>query len=64
MHAGTEEAHAGPMNSMPGSSVLHYLAEFAQIHVHCVGDAIQLSHPLPPPSPFAFDLSQHQGLLQ
>ena len=31
--------------SMPGSSVLHCLLEFAQIHVHCVGDAIQLSHP-------------------
>ena len=26
--------------STPGSSVLHYLSEFAQIHVHCVGDAI------------------------
>ena len=30
-----------PMDcSMPGSSVLHYLPEFAQIHVHWVGDAI------------------------
>ena len=26
--------------SMPGSSVLRYLPEFAQIHVHCVGHAI------------------------
>jgi len=26
--------------SMPGSSVLHYLPEFAQIHVHVVWDAI------------------------
>ena len=26
--------------SMPGPSVLHYLPEFAQIHVHWVGDAI------------------------
>ena len=50
--------------SMPGSSVLHYLPEFAQIHVHWVGDAIQPSHPLPSSSPFAFNLSQHQGLLQ
>ena len=25
---------------MPGSSVLHFLPEFAQIHVHWVGDAI------------------------
>ena len=26
----------------PGSSVLHYLPEFAQTHVHWVSDAIQL----------------------
>ena len=26
--------------SMPGSSVLHYLLEFAQVHVHWVSDAI------------------------
>ena len=36
-----------PMNcSMPGSSVLFCLLEFAQIHVHWVGDDIQPSHPL------------------
>jgi len=34
--------------SMPGSSVLHYLPEFAQTHVHWVGDAISPSNPLPP----------------
>ena len=50
--------------STPGSSVLHYLLEFAQIHVHWVSDAIKPSHPLLPPSPFAFNLSQHQGLFQ
>ena len=51
-----------PMNcSMPGFSVLHYLLEFVQTHGHSVGDAIQPSHPLPPPS-FAFSLSQHWGL--
>ena len=39
-----------PMDcSMPGSLVLHYLPEFAQIHVHCLGDAISPSHPLPSP---------------
>ena len=32
------------------------------IHVHWVCDAISPSHPLPPSSPFAFNL-QHQGLL-
>ena len=37
---------------------------FAQTHVHRVSDAIQPSHPLSPPSPPAFNLSQHQGLFQ
>ena len=37
--------------------------EFAQIHVQIVGDAIQPSPPLPPPSPPALSLSQHQGIL-
>ena len=31
---------------------------------HQVGDTIQPSHPLSSPSPPAFNLSQHQGLLQ
>ena len=38
-----------PMDcSTPGLPVLHYLMEFAQTHVHTVGDAIQPSHPLIP----------------
>ena len=54
-----------PMNcSTPGFPVLHYLPEFAQIHVHWVGNAIQPSHSLSSPSPPAFNLSQHQGLFQ
>ena len=32
--------------------------------VYWVGDSIQPSHPLPPSSLFAFNLSQHQGLFQ
>ena len=32
--------------STPGFPVLHCLAEFAQTHVHRLGDAIQPSHPL------------------
>ena len=36
--------------------------EFAQIH--CFGDVIKPSHPLLPPFPFAFNLSQHQGFFQ
>ena len=34
----------------PGSSVLHYLLELAQIHFCWVGDAIWTSHPLSAPS--------------
>ena len=47
-----------------GFPVLHHLLEFAQTHVHCVGDAIQPSDPLSSPFPPAFSLSQHQGLFQ
>ena len=36
--------------STQGSPVLHYLPQFAQTHVHRVGDAIQPSHPLLSPS--------------
>ena len=39
-------------------------SEFAQTHVHWVGDAIQPSCLLLPSSPSAFNLSQHQGLFQ
>ena len=48
--------------STPGFSFLHYILEFAQIHVHWVGDAIQSSDPLLPSSSFALNLSQHQAL--
>ena len=54
-----------PMNrSRPGFLVLHYLSEFAQIHVHRVSDAIQPAHPPSPPSPPAINLPQHRGLFQ
>ena len=54
-----------PMDcSTPGFPILHSLLEFAQIHVHWIGDPIQPSHPLSSPSPPAFSLSQHQGLFQ
>ena len=53
-----------PMDcSRPGLPVHHQLLEFTQTHVHRVGDAIQPSHFLWSPSPPAFNLSQHQGLL-
>ena len=42
-----------PMNcSTPGLPVHHQLPEFAQVHVHCIGDAVQPSHPLMPSSPY------------
>ena len=51
-----------PMDrSTPDFPVLHYLPQFAQIHVHWVNDVIQPSHPLSLPS-FDRNLSQHQGL--
>ena len=54
-----------PMDcSTPGFPVLHHPPELAQTHVHWISDAIQPSHPLSPPSPPAFNLSQHQGLFQ
>ena len=54
-----------PMDrSTPGFPVHHQLPESTQTHVHWVGDAIQPSHPLSPPSPPAFNLSQRQGLFQ
>ena len=44
--------------------VPHHLPEFAEVHVHCVSDAIQTSHALMSSSPSAFNLYQHQGLFQ
>ena len=49
---------------MPGLPVHHHLLEFAQTHVHRVGDAIQPFCPLSSPSPPAFNLFQHWGLFQ
>ena len=50
--------------STPGFPVIHHLLELAQTHVHWVGDAIQPSHPLLPPSFPALNLFHHQGLFQ
>ena len=50
--------------STPGFPVLHHILEFAQVHVHWIGEAIQPSHPLSPSSRSAFNVSQHQGLFQ
>ena len=54
-----------PMDySMPGFPVLPHLQEFAQTHVHSIGNTNQPSHPLSPPSPPALNLSQNQSLFQ
>ena len=50
--------------STPSLPVHHQLPESTQTHVHQVGDAIQASHPLSPPSPPALSLSQNQGLFK
>ena len=47
-----------------GLPVSDHLPEFAQVHVHCISDAVQPSHPLVPSSPSALNLSQHWGLFQ
>ena len=53
-----------PMDcGMPGLFVHHQILELAQNHVHRVSDAIQPSYPLLSPTPPAFNVSQHQGLL-
>ena len=54
-----------PMDSStPGFSVLHYLSEFYQTHIHWIGDTIQPSHPLSSLSSPVLSLSQHLGLFQ
>ena len=50
--------------SMPGLPVHQQLPEFTQTHIHRVSDAIQPSHPLSSPSPFAPNPSQHQSIFQ
>ena len=49
---------------MPGFPVHHQLPEPIQTHVDRVDDAIQPSHPLLSPLPSAFNLSQHENLIQ
>ena len=45
--------------SLPCLHVTHYLLEFSQVYVHCIGDAIQPFHPLMTSFP-ALNLSQYQ----
>ena len=50
--------------STPGLPVHHQLPESTKTHVHCVGNAIQPSHPLSSPSSPALNLPQHQGFFE
>ena len=47
-----------------GFPVLHYIPKFVQTHVHWIGDVIQPSHSLLPPSSPDLNFFQHQGLFQ
>ena len=47
-----------------GLPVHHHLPKFSQVHLHCIRDAIQPSHPLTLSFSSALNLSQHQGLFQ
>ena len=51
-------------SSTPGLPVPHHPPKFAQIHAHCIHDAIQPSHPLMLSSLSALNVSQHQGRFQ
>ena len=53
-----------PWIAVHQASLFFTVSEFAQTHAHLVGDAIQPSHPLLPPSPPVLSLSQHQDLVQ
>ena len=49
--------------STPGLPVPHHRPKLAQVHVCCIGDAPQASHPLMSYPP-TLNLSQHQGFFQ
>ena len=55
---------ATPRTAARRPLVHHQLPESTQTHVHCIGNAIQPSHPPSSPSSPALSLSQHQGLFK
>ena len=60
----SDSLHATPWIIARQASLSITNSEFAQTHVHWVGDAIQPSHPPSSPFPPAPNPSQHQSLLQ
>ena len=55
---------ATPWTEVGQASLCLIISWFVQVHVHCISDAIQPSHPLMLSFPCALNLSQHQGLFQ
>ena len=55
---------ATPWTAARQVSLSVIISEFAQVHVHWVGNAIHPSHSLSPSFPFAFNLSYLQSLSQ
>ena len=53
-----------PWTAVCRPSVPQHLLKFAQVHVHCISDAIQPSYPLMPSSSSAFNLYHDQGIFQ
>ena len=52
-----------PMDcNRPGLPIPHHIPQIGQVHVHCIADAIQPSHPLMQSSPSTLNLSQRWGL--
>ena len=54
----------GPSPALGAGVSSSKLLELTQTQVHCVGDAMQPSHPWSSLSPPAFNLSQHQNLFK
>ena len=50
-----------PWTAAQQASLAPTIPKFAQVHVHCIGDVVWPSHPLPSSSPSAFNLSQYQS---
>ena len=55
---------ATPWTAAHQASLSFRISQFAQTHVHWVGDPIQPSHSLSSPPPPGLNLSQHEGLFQ
>ena len=55
---GNVQLFAAPWNPAHQASLSLTISQFVQVHVHCIGDAIQPSHPLSSSSPSSLSLYQ------